>query len=170
MTIPYFGDNLALGKPNACWAGMMSFFARTAVWRATETEDTDEDDDGAGEGDGPSETTDDGGPAPSSPETSTASIPGRGAGSHLAPELQSSSRDSLAFDLDWERLVACREPYAVAGQERVESRTWGDDDIDARHSALSGPGSRGLGIWKVRGLFQGIWGGEFAFLDFDSYR
>jgi len=173
VTIPYFGDELALGKPNACWAGMMSFFARTAVWRANEDDDDGSSGGEGGEGDEESATTADGGPAPSSPEASTASIPGPGAGSHLAPELLAGSRDSLAFDLEWERLVACREPYAAVEQDSAKIAIAADDDggyDPAVPDVLSGQGNRGLGIWRVRGSFQGFWGGEFAFLDFDSYR
>ena len=63
-------------------------------------------------------------------------------------------RKSVDFDIDWERLTGCLDPVRRP----------------------IGPGARGaregdgLGVWKCRGMFEGVWGGLFAFLDFDSYR
>lgn len=61
-----------------------------------------------------------------------------------------SQIDSTTFDHDWDRLTLCTEPVLRYGAETKEES--------------------GLGVWKLRGLFQGVWGGNFAFLDFDAYR
>ena len=57
-------------------------------------------------------------------------------------------RTSKDFDVDWERLTGCLDPVRRP----------------------STPPEEGLGVWKCRGMFEGVWGGLFAFLDFDSYR
>lgn len=132
-----------MGKPNACWAGMMSFFLRTGVWREVadlEEEGEEVEDVHAAEGEM------EGGTLPA--------VIGRANGTSLRRDAGSTVglRTSALFDLEWSRLVDCREPYLASELDGVQS------------------GSKGLGIWKVRGSFEGVWGGEFAFLDFDSYR
>lgn len=146
VTIPYLGDDLDIGKPNACWAGMMSFFLRTAVWRDVDAEEGE----GTDDGDGHVQTLTAG---PADPGSPTASVTG--------PTMPHAPRVSLAFDLEWDRLVSCREPYAPAPQAAAQP------DAEAEPVGTS---NGGLGIWKVRRTLEGVWGGEFAFLDFDSYR
>ena len=66
-------------------------------------------------------------------------------------------RRSRDFDLDWERAVGCLDPV-----RREVGRAGSDREREA--------GGNGLGVWRCRGMFEGVWGGQFAFLDFDSYR
>lgn len=143
-TIEYFGGDLAVGKPNACWAGMMSFFLRTGVWReAADVEDEEGEEGGEGHA---TEGEMEGGALPATIGTVNGVSLRREDGSTIG------LRTSVLFDLEWSRLVDCREPYLDSKLEETRS------------------GSKGLGVWKVRGTFEGVWGGEFAFLDFDSYR
>ncbi|KAL7412146.1 hypothetical protein BDY24DRAFT_393396 [Mrakia frigida] len=148
ITIPHLGSQpLSLSPPISAQAALLSFFARVASSLPS-------DDNSVAAALHP--------PAVGPPGLSSTSTPAATSSYEAGARSDALRHDeeeeggwgkvkrrSRDFDVDWERAVGCLDPVRREGKEG---------------------GGQGLGVWTCRGMFEGVWGGQFAFLDFDSYR
>lgn len=137
ITVEHLGQRLRIAPPVTAHAALLSFFARLALDASLAT---------------PGE--EDGAPAPH-PDLDTSAAEAFEELDEAMPPAEgegdlTGGRESIDFDLDWERMTRCLDPVVP----RLGDRS----------------GSKGLDFWRVRGSFEGVWGGSFSFLDFDSYR
>jgi hypothetical protein len=91
--------------------------------------------------------------------------PTRASSPSALPPREGIRGPSPQFDFDHLRLTSCLNPIASSPPPSLPSAGESEELTRGR-----GSNGGGLGIWACRGTVEGVWGGLFSFLDFDSYR